>query len=289
MAITEYQRMKAGVWDFLERPKSPIAVSVQQLILALILISGVEFVLYTFIVDSLGGLDAVALVFRVMIIAVFTLEYLVRAWSAPSRIAYLTSVYGCIDLVAILPFYLTLGNAAFLRGVRFFGAWRETRICTAGFHSIRKARILGVGKLNRYFAPHGLAHILRENVLKNLLILFGLALSIPAIAYYVQSVNPSHYANILMVINVIGVAAMFANFAFTYKGTNPRKPLDRIFGHLTSGLLVLAIGVIFIISGKILSIEMGAASVVMDAVIWMVYSAIVLWDFWDAKKIGKDA
>lgn len=38
----------------------------------------------------------------------FTVEYLVRIWCAPNRRAYVTSVYGIIDLLAILPTYLAL-------------------------------------------------------------------------------------------------------------------------------------------------------------------------------------
>ena len=38
----------------------------------------------------------------------FTAEYLVRIWCAPNRRGYILSVYGLIDLVALLPTYLSL-------------------------------------------------------------------------------------------------------------------------------------------------------------------------------------
>lgn len=38
----------------------------------------------------------------------FTVEYLVRIWCAPNRRGYVLSVYGVIDLLALLPTYLSL-------------------------------------------------------------------------------------------------------------------------------------------------------------------------------------
>ena len=38
----------------------------------------------------------------------FTVEYLVRVWCAPNRRGYILSIYGVIDLVALLPTYLSL-------------------------------------------------------------------------------------------------------------------------------------------------------------------------------------
>ena len=38
----------------------------------------------------------------------FTVEYLIRIWCAPNRKAYIFSLYGIIDLLALLPTYLSL-------------------------------------------------------------------------------------------------------------------------------------------------------------------------------------
>jgi voltage-gated potassium channel len=38
----------------------------------------------------------------------FTIEYLVRIWCTPNRRGYMLSVYGLIDLLALLPTYLSL-------------------------------------------------------------------------------------------------------------------------------------------------------------------------------------
>jgi voltage-gated potassium channel len=40
--------------------------------------------------------------------AIFTVEYLVRIWCSPNRRRYVTSAFGIVDLLAILPTYLAL-------------------------------------------------------------------------------------------------------------------------------------------------------------------------------------
>lgn len=40
--------------------------------------------------------------------AMFTLEYFVRIWCAPNRKGYMLSLYGIVDLLALLPTYLSL-------------------------------------------------------------------------------------------------------------------------------------------------------------------------------------
>ena len=47
-------------------------------------------------------------VLNIIITIVFGLEYLLRCLSVPKPIKYITSFYGVIDLVAILPFLLEL-------------------------------------------------------------------------------------------------------------------------------------------------------------------------------------
>jgi hypothetical protein len=44
--------------------------------------------------------------FELVVVVVFTIEYLLRAWSAKKFTQYVFSWFGLIDLIAILPFYL---------------------------------------------------------------------------------------------------------------------------------------------------------------------------------------
>lgn len=83
-------------------------------------------------------------VFEVIVVIVFTLEYLLRLWIADlahpelsplrARLAFVFSGYGLIDLLAILPFYLPFLLVFDLRFIRI----------------LRVVRLLRIFKLNRY-------------------------------------------------------------------------------------------------------------------------------------------
>lgn len=82
--------------------------------------------------------------FEAISVAIFTIEYAARIWSAPSgapgastaeaRVGYLVSPAAIIDLVAILPFYLTLFfsiDLRFLRVLRLLRLFKLTRYSAA--------------------------------------------------------------------------------------------------------------------------------------------------------------
>jgi voltage-gated potassium channel len=70
--------------------------------------------------------------FEIFVVSVFTLEYVYRVATAKDRLKFITSFSGIIDLLAILPFYLSL--AVDLRSLRV----------------IRLLRLLRLFKLARY-------------------------------------------------------------------------------------------------------------------------------------------
>lgn len=81
--------------------------------------------------------------FEVASVAVFTVEYFLRIWSADvaedakggplkSRIAFIFSTYGLIDLIAILPFYLPMFLVVDMRVVRILRLFRLLRIFKLG-------------------------------------------------------------------------------------------------------------------------------------------------------------
>jgi len=60
----------------------------------------------------------------------FTLEYLVRVWCSPNRRAYIFSVYGIVDVLAIMPTYIAffIPEAAPLLIIRMFRILRIFRV-----------------------------------------------------------------------------------------------------------------------------------------------------------------
>ena len=78
-------------------------------------------------VESLPGLSPTArLVLNIMEIVLtvlFTIEYIIRIYCAPSRRGYILSAWGIIDLVAVLPPYLSV----FFPGARYMLVLRSIR------------------------------------------------------------------------------------------------------------------------------------------------------------------
>lgn len=68
-------------------------------------------------------------VFEITIVGIFTVEYGIRVWIAENRRKYIFSFFGMIDLLAILPFYLTLSEGtSILRAVRLLQIFRILKI-----------------------------------------------------------------------------------------------------------------------------------------------------------------
>ena len=62
-------------------------------------------------------------IFEIATVSVFTAEYVARLFAADRKIAFVTSFFGVIDLLAILPFYLSLGID--LRSIRAPSLFRQ--------------------------------------------------------------------------------------------------------------------------------------------------------------------
>ncbi len=70
-------------------------------------------------------------------VAIFTLEYIVRFLATKPKRSYVFSFFGIIDLLAIIPTYLGLGNFTFLKAAR-------------SVRTIRLLRIARLAKLARF-------------------------------------------------------------------------------------------------------------------------------------------
>lgn len=68
----------------------------------------------------------ILIVMEVIIVLIFTLEYILRLYVADRKLKYMFSFYGIIDLIAILPFYISTGLD--LRSLRIFRMLRIIRL-----------------------------------------------------------------------------------------------------------------------------------------------------------------
>ncbi len=138
----------------------------------------VGFILYSSItlsLETLPNLNSSTRRFlrisEIVISLVFTVEYALRLLAAENKLGYIFSFYGIIDLLAILPFYLSLGID--LRAIRAF----------------RLLRIFRLLKLSRYNkAAHRFARAF--SIAKEEIILFS---CVAGVVLYLSSVGIYHF------------------------------------------------------------------------------------------------
>ena len=110
-------------------------------IISLIIVS-----LVTFSIETIKGLDGKYYLYLKYIeigtIIIFTFEYFLRVSLERNKLQFIFSFYGLIDIIAILPFYLSIGLD--LRSLRIFRLFRLFRIFklfkyTKAINKIKKA------------------------------------------------------------------------------------------------------------------------------------------------------
>jgi voltage-gated potassium channel len=133
-------------------------------------------------------------IFEYFSIIIFTVEYLLRLWTANNKypsshfpyLKYIFSFMAIIDLCAILPFYLP-----FIVGIDF----RFLRV-------LRLFRLLRVFKLNRYFASMSIIGQVLKNekdkLISTIIITVLLLLLASSVMYYIENaVQPDKFPNII--------------------------------------------------------------------------------------------
>lgn len=150
---------------------------------SLILIS-----IITFTIETLPGLEADTRKFlnatEVVIVIIFTIEYLLRLYVSDRKLGYVLSFYGVIDLLAILPFYLASGID--LRSLRVFRMFRLFRLL----------KLLRFGRAMRRFAR---AFIIakEEIILFSVVTLMLLYLSAVGIYYFEHIAQPEAFKSVI--------------------------------------------------------------------------------------------
>jgi voltage-gated potassium channel len=94
-------------------------------ITGLVLLSSAIFVAETYSIPTRVRLYLDAL--NQIVLVLFSIEYLLRLWSSEKRLRYAFSLYGLIDLLAILPFLFTAVDISFIRVFRWFRILRLIR------------------------------------------------------------------------------------------------------------------------------------------------------------------
>ena len=170
---------------------------------------------------------------EVVTVSLFTAEYLLRIVVASSRLGFLFSFFGLIDLLAILPFYLAVGVD--LRTIRAF----------------RLLRIIRILRFVRYTAAvrrlHRAAVIAREEVLLFLgVALLGIYVSAVGVFYFEHAAQPEVFASIFH-------SLWWAVITLTTVGYGDAVPIT-IGGRLfTTVILLVGLGIVAVPTGLIAS------------------------------------
>ena len=201
-------------------------------ILLLILISLASFSIETLPGLTPGQLAALRWV-EIVTITLFTVEYVLRVAVSSRRRSFVFSFFGLVDLIAILPFYLSLGID--LRAVR----------------ALRLLRVIRVFKLARYNSAVRRLSQAAAIIKEELILFLGVALmliylSAVGIYYFERTAQPDQFASIFD-------SLWWAVITLTTVGYGDAVPVTvggRIF---TVVMLIIGLGIVAVPTGLIAS------------------------------------
>ncbi|WP_445383481.1 ion transporter [Robiginitalea sp. IMCC43444] len=172
-------------------------------------------------------------IFEYICVAVFSLEYFLRIFTAPKPLRYITSFYGIIDLLAVLPFYLNL--VIDLRSLRAFRVFRLFR----AFKLVRYNKAL-----QRMHIAAGL--IKEEMILFLMITLITIFLAAAGIYFFENEAQPEVFSSIFHSIWWAIVTLTTVGYGDVY----PITMGGRIF---TFFVLLVGIGIVTVPAGLMAS------------------------------------
>ena len=224
--------MKDKIDKIVETRESKAGLYFDYAIQVLILLSVASFTIETLpdlTAETINYLET----FELVCIFIFSLEYLIRLYIAKNKLKFITSFYGIIDILAILPFYLTLGfdlrSARVLRFLRLF----------------RLIKLIRYNKAIRRFQT-AFMMIKQELVMFSMVSLILFYLSAVGIYYFENSVQPELFSSVFS-------SLWWSVVTLTTVGYGDIVPITvggRIFTFI---ILMIGLGIIAIPSGMISS------------------------------------
>lgn len=193
--------------------------------------------LISFSLDTLPNLNkeirSILKNFELISIIIFTTEYILRLLVADRKLKFIFSFYGLIDVLAILPFYLSFGID--LRSIRIFRLLRLFRI----FKMLRfNQAILHLSKAFK--------SIKEELLLFFIMSSFLLFLSSVGIYYFENAAQPEVFKSVFH-------SFWWAIATFTTVGYGDIYPITAGGKIFTSVMLLIGLGIIAVPTGLIAS------------------------------------
>lgn len=123
-------------------------------------------------VESFSPYHSLFKVIEYTTVALFTAEYLGRLWIAKNKLRYVFSFFGLIDLLAIIPTYLSIGNLTFLKTSRALRILRFLRMIRLAKLARMRRRDAAQSVYSLNIQIYGLALLIALLVLGTLLFIF---------------------------------------------------------------------------------------------------------------------
>lgn len=199
---------------------------------SLILISLICFSIET-LPDLSQKIIKILNIIEIITVIIFSIEYIFRIVFSEKKLKYIFSFYGIIDLIAILPFYLSRGID--LRSIRVFRLFRLTRT-------------LKLVKYNKAIKKFHQAFILIKNELVIFLVatFFLLYTSAVGIYYFEHIVQPEQFGSVFH-------SLWWAVATLTTVGYGDVYPITIGGKIFTFIMLIIGLGIIAVPTGLIAS------------------------------------
>lgn len=198
----------------------------------LILISLVSFAFET-LPDNSESVKSILWYIEIVSVILFSIEYLLRIYVSRKPFNYILSFYGFIDLVAILPFYISKGlDLRFLRVFRVFRIFRSLKL-------IRYNRAM------RRF--HLAAKIVREELVLFLIVTaIFIFITASGIYFFENEAQPDKFSSVFSSLWWAVVTLTTVGYGDVY----PITTGGRIF---TFFILIIGVGIVTVPAGLVAS------------------------------------
>ena len=167
-----------------------------------------------------------------IIVILFTLGYIIRIYK--SNLKYVFSFFGLIDLLAILPFYITLGSID-IRALRIFRLFRIFRLL----------KLLKFTSSIKKF-QNAINQIKRELLIFSVFAIFLLYLSSVGIYYFENNAQPDVFKSVFH-------SFWWSVTTLTTAGYGDLVPITSGGKILSSVILFIVIGIVSVLAGLLAS------------------------------------